>query len=137
MIVISSRQIVWTPIITTDSVAVALHPDFARACMAYKFKDDEEAGRIAQAAWRNMGKEGRFTPSNFFDFHPNGGLLLQGVYYGSDGIWLTLDPGTLSSKLRPIMYHGHNEDRRASDRMFLLHAFGEWVSSAQALLNWK
>ncbi len=135
MIVLNSSQIVWTPIIGKDSVAVALHAEFARACMGYKL-DQETAQRITQVAWENVGRAGAFTPSNFFQFGST--LLLQGVYYKpGDGVWLTLDSGAFSGRARPVMYHGHNEDRHAEDRLFLLQAFGEWASSAQVLLEWK
>ncbi len=132
--ILNARQIVWTPIIGKDSVAVALNPEFAKACKGYAL-DGQEGRRIAQHAWENVGNKGPVTPSNFFHF--SGNLLLQGVYYKPGaGVWLTLDTTTLSDVMRPVMYHGHNEDRSADDRLWLLHAFGEWATSAIALLNW-
>lgn len=132
--ILSSRAIVWTPVIHHDSVAVALNREFASACVHHSL--DEEVGRrIAERAWQNMRNKGPMTPSNFFHF--DGNLLLRGVYYKpGDGVWLTLDSGTLHGGTIPVMYHGHNEDRYADDRLQLLHAFGEWATSAKALLNW-
>lgn len=134
MLILSPRQIVWSPVVLPQGVGAALLPEFAKACSAHAL-DRETERRITQSAWENMGRKGPFTPSNFFHFE--GTLLLWGVYFGRNGVWLTLDQSTLTSKVRPVMYNGHNEDSFSDDRLDLIHAFGEWVSSAQALLDWK
>ncbi len=135
MITTTPSQIVWQPILLQKGVGVALSPEFAKACVRYALDKDTER-KITQNAWENMGRKGPFTPSNFFHF--NCTLLLEGIYLKSGaGTWLTVDPGTLSSIVRPVMYHGHNAEHFSEDRLDLIHAFGEWVSSAQALLDWK
>lgn len=129
----SPRQIVWTPIITQRSVAVALDPTFAKACQAYVL--DEQKQKLAHQVWKIMVNKRPMTPGNFLDFHE--GLLLAGIYYKpGDGIWMELDLATLSSAVSPVIYHGHNADLYAGDRLWLLHAFGAWAEAACVLLNW-
>ena len=132
--ILSPAQIVWAPIIGRTSVAIALTPAFAEACLNYTLNEQVER-RVTQCAWENMGNRGPIIPSNFFHF--GGNLLLRGVYYRSDGVWLTLDAASLSSTLSTVMYYGHNEDHYAGDRLGLLQAFGEWAKAAQVLLEWE
>lgn len=128
----SSKQIVWTPMFSNGAVAVALDTVFANECKKHPLEQGE--GQVlAVQVWRFMGNAGPIIPSNFLDFQE--GLLLKGIYYSSgDGIWLTLDQ--TESNESPLLYHSHNADRRADDRLWLLRAFEAWVYGACVRLNW-
>lgn len=129
---LTNEQIVWTPILGPDSVAVALQRTFAEACMARQYNGKE----FVEAVWRFMGNKPPVVPSNFLDLVK--GILPKGFYAGHDGIWLTLDQSSLSGPPEcPLMYYGHNENRRAVDRMWLLQAFAAWANAATALLELK
>jgi hypothetical protein len=133
--ILTTQQMVWTPSIGRDSVAVALNPVFAGACKAYEL-DPEQARTIAENTWKKMRLKNSDMPSNFLEF--GGTLLLNGVYLKpGDGVWLTIEAASLRSTVQPVMYYGHNEDRFAEDRLELMWAFGEWVNMAVALLDWK
>lgn len=119
--------------VTEGGVAVALDPTFAQACLAHEI-DAQMQQTFAQNVWEHMGNKGPMTPGNFLHFHE--GLLLAGIYYKpGEGVWLTIDQSTYNSVF-PVMYYSHNADFLASDRLWLLHAFGAWAEGACVLLNW-
>ncbi len=130
--IFTSRQIVWTPILAGDGLAVALDQTFAEVCMTHEMND---MPMFIEAVWKLMGNKPSIKPSNFLDIHK--GILPKGFYAGRDGLWLTLDSGTVSSSKRPLIYHGHNEDQYASDRLWLLRAFGAWAEIAVIVLNFE
>lgn len=130
--ILTNRQIVWTPMVGRDSLAIALDRTFADACVAHKLEDQKT---FMEGVWRFMGKKPPVEPSNFLDMYK--GLLPKGFYAGHDGLWLTLDMTTMSSTIQPPTYHGHNEDRHAADRLWLLKAFGAWAQAATTILDWK
>jgi hypothetical protein len=131
--ILTDRQIVWTPIVGKESVAVALSRNFAKACMAHTVDDPKQ---LAEGVWKIMGKTPPVEPSNFLDLHT--GLLPKGFYAGRNGLWLTLDLfGSIEQGTRPLVYHGHNEDVSAWDRLWLLQAFAAWADAATALLEWR
>ncbi len=127
---LSERQIVWTPVLGRDSLAIALQRPFATACMAHKVDDIK---KFTEGVWRLMGNKPPVEPSNFLDIHQ--GILPKGFYAGHDGLWLTMDSPT-AHPTRPLYYHGHNEDRHASDRLWLLRAFAAWAEGAATVMNW-
>lgn len=132
MILLTDRQIVSTPILGKDSLAIALAKPFAEACVAHEVADRQE---FMEGVWRLMGNKLPVRPSNFIDFYK--GILPRGFYYKpGDGIWLTLDVADLCGK-RPLIYHGHNEDRYSGDRLWLIRAFQSWVEGAMHVLDWK
>jgi len=128
----TTRQIVWTPTIGPSSIAVALDPTFAKACREYALTD-ERRRIFATDVWAHMDNKSFVMPSNFLDFEQS--LLIKGIYKpGGDGIWLTLDAPM--DENHPFIYHGHNADLFALDRLWLLHAFSSWATGACALLDW-
>lgn len=129
---LSNEQIVWTPILGPDSVAIALKRSFAELCEAHQYDDEQ----LSAGVWRFMGNKPPVTPSNFLDLEQ--GILPKGFYSGHDGMWLTLSRDTmLGPSKRPLMFYGHNEDRRAVDRLWLLQAFAAWANLATFLLKVK
>lgn len=129
--IFTNRQIVWTPIFIRESLAIALDRGFAEACMAHQEQDMQ---RFIEGVWSFMGDTPSVVPSTFLDMYQ--GILPKGFYAGHDGVWLTLDMGVISSAKRPLTYHGHNEDRHAADRLWLLRAFGAWAAAATTVLDW-
>ncbi len=130
--IFTSRQIVWAPTLGQDTLTVSLDRTFGDACMAHT---EETTQSFADGVWRLMGDKSPICPSNFLDMH--NGILPKGIYAGHDGLWLTLDMGTVHSSRRPLTYHGHNEDRFDADRLWLIRAFGAWVDAATAVLDWS
>lgn len=129
--VLNSKQIVWTPVLSKDSLAVALDSSFASACAGYK---GEDVGRLIEGAWRLMGNPSPIVPTYFIQIQ--GGILPKGFYSGRDGLWLAAE-STNVRPTRPFYYHGHNEDRHSSDILWLMRAFGAWAAGAMTLLNWE
>lgn len=136
MIILSPSQIVWSPILVSEGLSAKLMPEFAKACAEYAL-DDDTRRKLTQTAWEYMGRKGPFAPSNFFHF--GGTLLLRDIYLRpGDGVHLSIDADTLTGKVRPVSYDCHNAELLTSgERVDILRAFGEWVSMAQALLDWK
>lgn len=132
--ILTNKQIVWTPTLGRDSLAIALDRTFAKACVAHKHQDMKG---FVEGVWRYMGNKPPVEPSNFLDIYD--GILPKGFYAGHDGLWLTLDMPTISSAspIRSLVYHGHNEDRHTSDRLWLLQAFGAWADAAMTVLDWE
>lgn len=130
--ILTNRQIVWTPIITPNGVAVALDQTFANACNA---RICEKPAEFTQRIWElSVGSSSKLAPSNFLDMHA-GSFLLKGIYKGINGTWLTLDEHSLSTG-RPCVYHSHNAES-AADSMWLLTAFYVWANGAMCFLEWE
>jgi len=126
----TSRQVVWTPIIGRDSLAVALDRTFAEACIAHKLQDMKS---FVEGVWKFAGNKSP-TPSGFLDIY--NGVLPKGFYAGNNGLWLTIDITTVSGTRQPFMYHGYNEEMLA-DRFWLLNVFQAWADVALIILDWK
>lgn len=88
-----------------------------------------------EGVWRYMGNKLPVKPGNFLDIHD--GILPKSFYAGHDGLWLTLDMGTIFSYEYPLIFYGHNEDHHAPDRLWLLQAFGAWAEAAIVILSWE
>jgi hypothetical protein len=127
---VSDSEIVWSPRLTEDALSILLHSNFAAACRAQK---PEHRAKITEVTWQLMGNTLPVIPSNFLDYDE--GILIKGIYAGRDGLWLTRDGSTLTEDGRALLYHGHNEDRHSSDRLWLLRAFGMWVRSARTAIQ--
>jgi len=132
VMILTNRQIVWTPVLGPDSLAVALDRTFAEACIAHKHQDMKV---FVEGVWKFMGNEPPVEPSNFLDIYQ--GLLPKGFYAGHDGLWLTLDHVVSNNAKRPLVYHGHNEDHHVADRWWLLQAFAAWAEAATTVLQWE
>lgn len=126
------HQIVWTPTLRRDSLAIALDRTFAEACMAHK---QQSVPRLVEGVWQLMGNKLPIEPSNFLDIYD--GILPKGFYAGHDGLWLTLETPVTNHTKRPLVYHGHNEDHHAADRLWLLQAFAAWATAATTVLDWE
>lgn len=131
--ILFNKQVVWTPVLVRDSLAVALERNFAEACLGHKPKDMRQLVVAVSARIKSESKRG--LVSNLLDMY-EGSLLPKGIYAGSNGVWLTLDVSAISNSVRPFTYHGHNEELVA-DRFWLMRAFQAWADCATTLLDWK
>lgn len=131
--ILTNKQVVWTPMLGRGSLAVALDRTFAQACVEHKSQDLKI---LSDRVWSSMNYRPLIEkPSNFLDIYD--GILPKGFYAGHDGLWLTLETPVSNNVKRPLLYHGHNEDRHSADLLWLLQAFAAWAAAATAALNWE
>ena len=132
--ILSNREIVWTPNIGVGSLGIALDKTFAEACLAHQLED---MPAFTDAVWKYMDVSSQLKSLSSRTFTMEGSsLLMTGIYPGHDGVWLTLNKPEMSDATKPFMYAGHNEEQ-VRDRYWLLLAFQAWVAGAMIVLNWK
>ena len=129
--ILTSGQVVWTPVIGPSSLSVVLNRAFAEACIAHKLED---LPAFKRGVWKIMGEQ-TDMPSNFLDLYGES-IFPKGFYAGSNGLWLTVDMATTQRSMRPVTYHGHNEELLV-DQWWLLRAFQAWASGAIVMTEWK
>jgi hypothetical protein len=130
--ILTCREIVWTPIVTQRGISVALDWKFAQACRAYQWEDKHQ---FAQAVWEVMNEK-PMPPvcRNFLTLYE--GILPQCFSMGHDGRWLSLDQSAIpNDPSRPFMYEGHNTDL-PHDQLWLLRAFCAWHYVAIPAVRW-
>lgn len=123
-------EVVWTPYLTESAVSIVLNSEFARACSA---RSEEHRDKVTTVTWQLMGNALPVTPTNFLDYEQ--GILIKGIYAGRDGLWLTRDGRGVPDDGCALVYHGHNEDRHSSDRLWLMRVFSVWVRTARVVLD--
>ena len=131
--ILTSGQVVWTPILGKDSLAIALNRTFAEACLLYT---PDDVSYLAKRIWSTIDGAPGHMPSNFLDIY--NGFLPRCIYLdGGKGLWLEIDVTTLNSSIRPPTYNGHNEELLLHDRYMLMSAFAAWANAAMILMDWK
>ncbi len=96
-------RLIWTPRldVDTNTLSIQLDREFANLCADYRLTDEQA---FTEMTWLALGKAVSAAPHRFMDMY-NGSLLLNGLYMGSNGVWINLDPAAAEFDMNaPVRY---------------------------------